>query len=99
MGREAEELREAYYIRCRTKGYTVDESSKRSQTYIKQKLNASKSSIKSSFLEQQYQASLKRSNVFNTFDDMKENLPPGHIGKHRVPEYVPSSYDVRPGGD
>jgi hypothetical protein len=117
MDREAEELREAYYIRCRTKGNTINEASKRSQTYIKQELNASKSSTKTSYLEHQYQESLKRSNVFDAFDDMKENLTPGHIGKgssyegdirerersvptsYRVAEYVPSSYDVRPGGD
>jgi hypothetical protein len=39
MGKPEEELREAYYIRCRTKGYSIDESSKRSQTYIKHTSN------------------------------------------------------------
>jgi hypothetical protein len=56
---DPEALRLAYYIRCRNKSYSIDDSSLRSQIYIKQKLNARKSSTRTSYLEQQYQDSLK----------------------------------------
>ncbi|KAH6870638.1 hypothetical protein BKA58DRAFT_180225 [Alternaria rosae] len=58
MGRHAEEeLRESYYIHCRNRGYTIDEASERSLTYVRRVLNADSLTSKR-YLEELYQASV-----------------------------------------
>lgn len=52
-----EEVRASYYIHCRNRGYTIEEASERSLTYIKRVLNAD-SFILKRYLEELYQASI-----------------------------------------